>query len=1378
MRQTLKSYLRRLTNLTARNRSLLLTTLPAEQFLDVQDLDFLDGKPSFDVIAQLIGQKKIIALCDVLDPRYERVNTVSQRLRRIARTERFIQEERGAEDLFVGYPMVRGQFADGTVVRGPLVFFPVTLAIEKQKWVLRRRPEPVTLNRSFLLAYSHFNEVKLSDELLEKTFGEATTERDALTFRTQLYDFLKESPLELNFNPDLFSPHLLPVERLTKSDLEQLERPGELKLYPQAVLGIFPQAGSYLAPDYEELILRAEVSGERRAEREQKIEDSGQSVAEREQSVAERGVEGRPVNSEEEIQPESESNLFSNLLSPLSSPLSPLSSPLPPPSSLLTTKESDTLAPFAVDASQEAAILRIKGGESLVIQGPPGTGKSQVIANLMADFAARGKRVLLVCQKRAALDTVYARLRQVGMGEFAALIHDVRHDRAPLYAQLAGQIDRLDDYQRQNQSLDAIFMERDFTQTSRRIEQISSQLQEFKDALFDESICGISAKELYLTSDPQGPRIDLGEHYAAFRFGEFEDFLRRLGQYEEYENLLNTSPWHPDRINFAPLAFQDVPKIEAALTDIPAFVGHLQQVTETLLGKSLSWAECVAIHEGRAQWAELLKRLNTEAIWGYFQKLLHGQMPAGTAQWLDEQGAELEGLFRQGIVGASVKRDGLSSFQQAVQAGIEARRSVVGWWFFREKEALRSEAARYGLTVSLPDLQKLSTLVENRMSWEKGLVDIERKTTTRLLFEDPTVSQANFQALNANYSQAQQAVKLLGKKSGTAYQLALQFPALTDFRRMVTQLLEAVGVIPEHQQIWRNYLTDNQIEASIQGKTSVFQFIQSIRQDFDLLHEADGLKGQFSRVEWTVVQNLSSAKDQRVAIFLNSLRLAWLDALEARYPALRAVSGLRMNQWETELQEAIQRKQALSRDILGLHLREQTYRNVERNRLQNVVTYRDLKHQVTKKRSLWAVRRLLSERSDEIFQLVPCWLASPESVSALFPLEKMFDVVIFDEASQCFAEQGIPALFRGRQVVIAGDRQQLQPSDLYRVRFEADEASDNPDLEVDSLLDLAARYLPQVQLNGHYRSRSLDLIQFSNEYFYQNTLRLLPDFAEINQRQPAIEYRHVAGVWQDQQNEAEARAVLELLHELAINSPEKSVGIVTFNFRQQQLIQDLVESESLNWDTGTEGRERQEPLFIKNIENVQGDERDVIIFSVGYAPDVRGRISVQFGSLNTRGGENRLNVAVTRARQRVYVVCSLWPEQLGVDSTLNEGPRVLRRYLDYARRVSEGHFRPQPPPQPAFRTGWLLRNKLVSGAEKKPGKPPEGETILTPELPFADLTAKRGEAYTGLLLTDDELYFQSLSPKEAHAYLPLTLRAKGWPVERRWSREWWAGRGL
>ena len=186
---------------------------------------------------------------------------------------------------------------------------------------------------------------------------------------------------------------------------------------------------------------------------------------------------------------------------------------------------------------------------------------------------------------------------------------------------------------------------------------------------------------------------------------------------------------------------------------------------------------------------------------------------------------------------------------------------------------------------------------------------------------------------------------------------------------------------------------------------------------------------------------------------------------------------------------------------------------------------------------------------------------------------------------------------------------------------------------------------------------------------------------------------------------------------------------------------------------------------------MQGDERDVIIFSVGYAPrrsagavdspDERGRLAMQFGSLSMRGGENRLNVAITRARERVYVVTSLWPDQLLVDDTVNEGPKLLKAYLQYALNVSEGRFQPSPKPNSALPVVSLLKDRL---AAQHPDR--------QPELPFADLTVKANGAYQSLLLTDDDAYYQQ-TPKQAHAYLPIALTARQWPFRRIWSREFW-----
>jgi superfamily I DNA and/or RNA helicase len=172
-----------------------------------------------------------------------------------------------------------------------------------------------------------------------------------------------------------------------------------------------------------------------------------------------------------------------------------------------------------------------------------------------------------------------------------------------------------------------------------------------------------------------------------------------------------------------------------------------------------------------------------------------------------------------------------------------------------------------------------------------------------------------------------------------------------------------------------------------------------------------------------------------------------------------------MNDLQSELEKLVEEKQTLSQEILLLRAREKAYDGVTYNRLNNRVTYRDLQHQVTKKKKIWPLRKVISSYREELFQLVPVWMASPESVSAIFPMEPLFDLVIFDEASQCFAERGIPAMYRGKQVLVAGDSQQLRPSELYQVRW-VDDENENPDEEVESLLELSVRYLPTVHLQG------------------------------------------------------------------------------------------------------------------------------------------------------------------------------------------------------------------------------------------------------------------------------------------------------------------------
>lgn len=1346
----LKSYQKRLTNLTSRNKSLLLLNLPAEQFLDIHELDFLQNKPSFNIIEQLIAQKNTISLCEIHDPRYERVNEVSKRLRKISRTEKFIEEERGSEDLYVGYPMIKGKFSDGTVISCPLLFFPVTIVQKDASiWQLQARDESITLNRSFILAYSHFNQVQISDEFLEHSFEDFS--KDSLEFRTQLYEFLKESPLKIDFNKELFTNNLHHFEKQLKSDLELSENNGALKLYPRAVLGIFPQAGSFLVPDYEELLT---------------------AFGSQPSALGDEDLETLFPIQTSKIEAECCPNQTSKI------------------------KEENLLTPFAVDASQELALQQIKSGISMVVQGPPGTGKSQLICNLIADFTARGKKVLVVSQKRAALDVVQERLARAGMQSFVGNVHDFKNDRKTLYAQILNQIEQIDDYQKQNQSLDAIFLERNFTQECRQIDKICETLQEFKDALFDISACGVSIKELYLTSSPNQPFINLKEDYKQFKFNEIDDFLKKFERYFLYENKLSNSisstvvsvpidhspEFWRNRLPFQSRQYSEIPQILKVIQDVQDFEKNLEKDSLEILQNTLDFKELETISVSKEILQNLLMTIGNEKVYPIFKRKINEKIKLNASK-IGELEAQVGQFFAGQGIEITLPSKQLLPFLSKLNEAINTKSNLLGglvWRFFsKEKADIQNVTMANGLSISTEDLQKLQQRIQNRIGLEKWWSEYGYLFGESVSNEEPTWLRKGYRWFERHFQQLYQAEKAnkIWKTLVKILPLSLSSTTITwnDFQKKLNFLIQKSEQLIDNQVVWKNYLSKNQI-AIISGTKDISTINSYLKENFDLMQEADLLKASFRTLEWTMIELFLSEKEPLIN-FINSLKLAWIEHIEDKYPILRGVSSPKISQLESDLQDSVQKKQTLSQEILLLKLRELTYQNLEKNRLQNTITYRDLKHQVSKKRKLWSVRKLITEYSGELFKLVPCWLASPETVSAIFPLERNFDLVIFDEASQCFAELGIPALYRGKQVVIAGDSKQLQPNDLYRVRFEND-TEDSPELEVDSLLDLACQYLPQTQLRGHYRSKSLDLIDFSNQYFYNNTLSLLPDYQEINLRKPAIQYLKVNGIWENSTNQIEAERVIDLVREINQEFPEKSIGIVTFNFKQQGLIQELLivpetlvtpakgRTASSKFDVNSVSEAHSSgfkaPLFVKNIENVQGDERDIIIFSVGYAPDAKGKMVMQFGSLNGQGGENRLNVAVTRAREKIYIVSSILPNQLRVEEAQNDGPRLLKSYLEYALNVSEGNYKPQAHHSEKYRADWLLKEQLLAANAQ-----------YSKELPFADLTIKNNQSYEALILTDDDLYYEHLSPKETFAYIPAGLRAKGWKFERVFSRDFW-----
>jgi len=459
----------------------------------------------------------------------------------------------------------------------------------------------------------------------------------------------------------------------------------------------------------------------------------------------------------------------------------------------------------------------------------------------------------------------------------------------------------------------------------------------------------------------------------------------------------------------------------------------------------------------------------------------------------------------------------------------------------------------------------------------------------------------------------------------------------------------------------------------------------------------------------------------------------------------------------------------------------------------------DYFYQISKKKKFWSIRKTIEFYGQYILKLFPCWLLSPENVSSILPLTKnLFDVVIFDEASQVFIESTIPTIYRGKNIVVAGDAKQLRPSTTFMKRYLGGDADSQEDisvqaaLEVDSLLDLAVARYESANLTYHYRSQSSELINFSNAAFYSSELQIAPNISRNRLSRP-IERYMVNGKWIDRKNVAEAKKIVELLSEIfKTRKNNESIGIITFNTEQQSCIADLIDKEMakdpdfrtamINEKHRVENGE-DSSIFIKNLENVQGDERDIIIFSIGYANNEQGKLYTNFGSLSSEGGENRLNVAITRAKTKVIVVTSIEPEALKVEGAKNLGPKLLKKYLMYVRAVSASldsdvniilsELDPQETAEPAQITKIAPVNERIRDRLTKLGYTVDMDLgTKSNRISLAIYDEKLDKYLLGIIL-DKDAYGSSTSTMERDVYKPLFLESRGWSLMRVWSRDWW-----
>lgn len=502
----------------------------------------------------------------------------------------------------------------------------------------------------------------------------------------------------------------------------------------------------------------------------------------------------------------------------------------------------------------------------------------------------------------------------------------------------------------------------------------------------------------------------------------------------------------------------------------------------------------------------------------------------------------------------------------------------------------------------------------------------------------------------------------------------------------------------------------------------------------------------------------------------------WLSAAVEDLRVLRSFVAVEHEQTQKDFQDLVIRLRELSGQCIRMRIHSDNC--VEDN--VGVNEWGVLKRQFEKKRRHMPVRQLIASIPTVLMRLTPCLLMSPLSIAQyLAPNTMLFDLVIFDEASQIPPWDAIGAMARGKRVVVVGDPKQLPPTNFF-TRSEDEDASDEVTQEADMesiLVECLGSSVPDIKLRWHYRSRHESLITFSNHRYYEGELVTFP---APQSEDHAVSCTHVSGIYQrggTRTNPIEARAVVEeiisRLNDPAFIAQELTIGVVTFNAEQQRLIEDLFEVERRK-DRSLDrifGDELAEPLFVKNLESVQGDERDIIYFSTTYGPDQTGRVSMNFGPLNQDGGERRLNVAVTRARHELRVFTSLLQDQIDITRTNALGVRDLKLFLGFANRGARVFFEENqgsvgdyesPFEEAVARTlrqkGWQVHPQIgVSAFRIDLG-------IVDPDVPGR---------YLAGVECDGATYHRAATARDRDKLREKVLRELGWKILRVWSTEWW-----
>lgn len=1036
------------------------------------------------------------------------------------------------------------------------------------------------------------------------------------------------------------------------------------------------------------------------------------------------------------------------------------------------TNADELMQVVDADSSQVIAMLAVHEGRNMVIQGPPGTGKSQTITNLIANAVGNGKKVLFVAEKMAALEVVKRRLDSVNLGEACLELHSHKANKRELHNELKRILDlgrptmtRLEEEIR--------FLHPMINELNQYCTSVNSEIS--KSGYSAQEVMGNLLKITTHNKNYKFPKIHVENIsvWDSIKIKEVEQLAEkiqvRLEKIGQPENLLF---YGTDIKIFLPIdeetskelleiVIKDTNEVITLITSISNYV-EINPSTEIndvkLLLKTIKTA---SENPG-------LTSINiTDSAW------LNNQ--ADIAELL-ETGIRLEELHTQYdnlVIPEAWDYDLLEIRQNLIVHGSKWYKFLIGDYKNSVKklsallttpvpsdlntklEYVNALMEGKRLTVSLLSLEPLAQKLfdiryqKKRTDWETVKKAVQYLQEVHLLIQDDIISNTFLSFLSKNQESSVAANFLINLEN-----------ALEKQNISLKSLLEKLD------------LKDNQILNTSLAKQQ--SLIKNWFENLPEIHQA---------VSWNVMKE---EIERNGADYLIRAVYNWPDAV------LHLKTAVQKTWYEHLIEQAMTNSVELRKFERSSH--EEVIEKFKRldvlnqfyNRAKVALKHWEslpkqegggqinvLKSEFNRKARHMPIRKLMQEAGLAIQAIKPVIMMSPMSIANFLPPNSIdFDLVIFDEASQVRPVDALGAILRGRQVVVVGDTKQMPPTSFFDKLNTDTEDEENVTADMQSILGMCdAQGAPQRMLRWHYRSRHESLINLSNQEFYENKLIIFP--SPGSKSKMGLAFNHLPDTYYDKgktrTNPKEAEKVADAIINHALNNPKLSLGVVAFSTSQMQAIQNALEvKRRKNPEVESFFRSHPtEPLFIKNLENVQGDERDVIFISIGYGRTEDGKVPMSFGPLNNEGGERRLNVLITRAKSRCEVFTNITASDMNPGPNAKFGIRALKSFLYYAQHgkfesdKEEIITKPQPfeeiIAQSLRDNGYIVREKV-------------GSAGFYIDLAIVD-NDNPGRYILGICC-DGKSYETAKSARDRDRLRTIVLEGMGWKLFNVWSTDW------